>query len=261
MQQRPVTPFQIFILVLSIYVIGALLADLFFALPEDVSALLGYLDNIVCFFFFLDFWMRLQRAENKLQFMRWGWIDLLASVPAGGLQSAKLFRAFQILRVLRAIKSLQLIWRILFRNRAEGIVASAATATMLLVAFGAITMLLVEAPNPESSINTPEEALWWAFVTVTTVGYGDFYPVTSLGRIVAVMLMVSGVGLFGSFAAYIGSLFVADKSEEDSRAQQADREVLNRLLAQVENLTREVQSLRAQLHDTPALRDREQEPH
>ena len=261
MQQRPVTPFQIFILVLSIYVIGALLADLFFALPADVSALLGYLDNIVCFFFFLDFWMRLQRAENKLQFMRWGWIDLLASVPAGGLQAAKLFRAFQILRVLRAIKSLQLIWRILFRNRAEGIVASAATATMLLVAFGAITMLLVEAPNPESSINTPEEALWWAFVTVTTVGYGDFYPVTSLGRIVAVMLMVSGVGLFGSFAAYIGSLFVADKSEEDSREQQADREVMNRLLAQVESLTREVQSLRAQLHDTPALRDREQEPH
>ena len=261
MQQRPVTPFQIFILVLSIYVIGALLADLFFALSADVSALLGYLDNIVCFFFFLDFWMRLQRAENKLQFMRWGWIDLLASVPAGGLQAAKLFRAFQILRVLRAIKSLQLIWRILFRNRAEGIVASAATATMLLVAFGAITMLLVEAPNPESSINTPEEALWWAFVTVTTVGYGDFYPVTSLGRIVAVMLMVSGVGLFGSFAAYIGSLFVADKSEEDSREQQADREVMNRLLAQVESLTREVQSLRAQLHDTPALRDREQEPH
>ncbi|MCQ4326677.1 ion transporter [Stutzerimonas stutzeri] len=261
MQQRPVTPFQIFILVLSIYVIGALLADLFFALPADVSALLGYLDNIVCFFFFLDFWMRLQRAENKLQFMRWGWIDLLASVPAGGLQAAKLFRAFQILRVLRAIKSLQLIWRILFRNRAEGIVASAATATMLLVAFGAITMLLVEAPNPESSINTPEEALWWAFVTVTTVGYGDFYPVTSLGRIVAVMLMVSGVGLFGSFAAYIGSLFVADKSEEDSREQQADREVMNRLLVQVESLTREVQSLRAQLHDTPALRDREQEPH
>ncbi|EXF45101.1 ion transporter [Pseudomonas sp. BAY1663] len=261
MQQRPVTPFQIFILVLSIYVIGALLADLFFVLPADVSALLGYLDNIVCFFFFLDFWMRLQRAENKLQFMRWGWIDLLASVPAGGLQAAKLFRAFQILRVLRAIKSLQLIWRILFRNRAEGIVASAATATMLLVAFGAITMLLVEAPNPESSINTPEEALWWAFVTVTTVGYGDFYPVTSLGRIVAVMLMVSGVGLFGSFAAYIGSLFVADKSEEDSREQQADREVMNRLLVQVESLTREVQSLRAQLHDTPALRDREQEPH
>ncbi len=211
--------------------------------------MLGYLDNVVCFFFFLNFWMRLQQAEDKLRFMRWGWIDLLASVPAGGLQAAKLFRAFQVLRVLRAIKSLRLIWRILFRNRAVGIVASAATATMLLVALGALTMLLVEAPNPQSSINTPEEALWWAFVTVTTVGYGDFYPVTTEGRIVAVLLMVSGVGRFGSFAAYIGSLFVADRSEEGNREQLANREAMQRLLLRVECLTEEVRSLKLQLSD------------
>ena len=125
MKQRAVTPFQIFILVLSFYVLGALVADLFFKLPPDISTLLGYLDTIVCFFFFLDFCMRFQQAENKWRFMRWGWIDLLASVPASGLQAAKLVRAFQILRILRALKSLQLIWRVLFRNRAEGIVVSA----------------------------------------------------------------------------------------------------------------------------------------
>lgn len=254
-QRAVVTPFQIFILVLSFYVLGALVADLFFKLPPDVSTLLGYLDNLVCFFFFLDFCIRFQEAEDKWRFMRWGWIDLLASVPANGLQAAKLVRAFQVLRILRALKSLQLIWRVLFRNRAEGIVASAATATMLLVAFGAITMLLVEAPNPQSSINTPEEALWWAFVTVTTVGYGDFYPVTTEGRVVAVLLMVSGVGLFGSFAAYIGSLFVADQNEEEEQRDANDRELLLRLLAQVESLTDEVHGLRAELLQRPARAD------
>ncbi len=247
MTQRSVSPFQLFILVLSFYVLSTLLADLLFDLPPDVSDLLGYIDNIVCVFFFIDFVRRLQMAEDKWRFMRWGWIDLLASVPASGLQAAKMVRAVQILRALRAIKSTQMIWRLLFRNRAESIVASAATATLLLVAFGAITMLLVEAPNPQSAINTPEEALWWAFVTVTTVGYGDYYPVTTQGRIVAVLLMVSGVGLFGSFAAYVGSLFIADKSDENLQQQEADRAMMHSLLKQVEQLTHEVQGLRTQL--------------
>lgn len=249
MTQRAVSPFQLLILVLSIYVLGALIADILFDLPPDVSELLSYIDNIVCLFFFIDFARRLQLAEDKWRFMRWGWIDLLASVPAGGLQAFKMVRAVQVLRALRAIKSTQMIWRLLFRNRAESIVVSAATATLLLVAFGAITMLLVEAPNPQSAINTPEEALWWAFVTVTTVGYGDYYPVTTQGRIVAVLLMVSGVGLFGSFAAYIGSLFIADKHDENIKQQEADRAVLHNLLEQVEKLTTEVQALRGQLEE------------
>lgn len=259
MNHRPVTPFQIFILVLSVYVLGTLIADLVFELPEDVSALLGYLDNIVCLFFFIDFCIRFQAAENKARFMRWGWIDLLASIPAGGLESAKVVRAFQILRILRAIKSMRIIWQMLFRNRAEGIVTSAAATTLLLVAFGAITMLLVEAPNPDSPINTAEEALWWAFVTVTTVGYGDYYPITTQGRVVAVLLMVSGVGLFGSFAAYIGSLFVADKKVEDDQQQEASLALMQRLLSQVEELTQEVQALRGELKKQPRQQSAEAE--
>jgi voltage-gated potassium channel len=242
-----ITPFQLVILVLSFYVLGSLVADLFFALPPQVSHLLSYLDTLVCVFFFIDFCVRFYAAPHKWQFMRWGWLDLLACIPAAGFQGAKLFRVVQLLRILRAIKSLRMIWRLLFRNRAQGIVASAATATLLLVAFGALTMLMVEAPNPKSSINTAEEALWWAFVTVTTVGYGDFYPVTTLGRIVAVMLMIGGVGLFGSFAAYIGSLVLADKDEQETHEQNADREMMRALMEKVDVLSEEVRGLRTEL--------------
>ncbi|TWI56544.1 voltage-gated potassium channel [Pseudomonas duriflava] len=248
MRER-INPFQLLILVLSFYVLGALIVDLTLTLPPEISRLLNYLDIIVCVFFFVDFCIRFSAAPNKWRFMRWGWLDLLASIPAAGFQSAKLFRVVQMLRLLRAIKSIQLIWRLLFRNKAEGIVASAATATLLLVAFGAITMLMVEAPNPESSINTAEEALWWAFVTVTTVGYGDFYPVTTLGRIVAVLLMIAGVGLFGSFAAYIGSLVLSDKDEKDSHEQKADREMIRLLIAKVDQLSEDVHGLRRELQD------------
>ncbi|MDW5378914.1 ion transporter [Halomonas sp. HP20-15] len=256
MQDR-ITPFQLLILVLSFYVLGALIADTFFALSPEVSHLLQYMDLVVCVFFFADFCVRLRAAKDKWRFMRWGWIDLLASIPAGWLMGAKAFRVVQLIRLLRALKSLEMIWRLLFRNKAQGVLASAATLTVLLLAFGAITMLLVEKPNAASPIDTAEEALWWAIVTVTTVGYGDYYPVTTQGRVVAVLLMVCGVGLFGSFAAYISSLFIADQSERETRQHKADREMVRQLGHQVAQLNEEVRALRetlATLHpglDTP----------
>lgn len=248
MQER-VTPFQLFILVISLYVIGAIAADLVFELTPQVQQLLQYMDYVVCVFFFIDFCKRFASAPSKLEYMKWGWIDLLACIPAGWFQGARLFRVVQVLRVLRAIKSMEMIWRLLFRNRAEGVFASAATATVLLVAFGAITMLMVESPNPDSPINTADEALWWAIVTVTTVGYGDFYPITTLGRVVAVLLMVGGVGLFGSFAAYISSIFIADGSEQDARAARAQRDMTRALYHQISELTTEVRELRVRLDE------------
>lgn len=246
MQDR-ITPFQLLILVLSFYVLGALIADTFFALSPEVSRLLQYMDLVVCVFFFADFCMRLRAAKDKWRYMRWGWIDLLASIPAGWLMGAKAFRVVQLIRLLRALKSLELIWRLLFRNKAKGVLASAAALTVLLLAFGAITILLVESPNPASPIDTAEEALWWAIVTVTTVGYGDYYPVTTQGRVVAVLLMVCGVGLFGSFAAYVSSLFIADQSERETRQHKADREMVRQLGHQVVQLNEEVRALREAL--------------
>lgn len=241
------TPFQLLILVLSFYVLGALAADVLFTLPPQISRLLHYLDLVACLFFFADFCVRFRAAPNKWRFMRWGWIDLVASIPAGLLFAGRLVRVVQVIRLLRAIKSLHMVWRLLFRNRAEGIFASAATATLLLVAFGSMTILLVEGPDPESSIDTAEEALWWAFVTVTTVGYGDFFPVTTLGRMVAVALMVAGVGLFGSFAAYVGSMFVDDQDNEQSRLHRANRDLIRELHGEVRALREEVGALRGEL--------------
>jgi voltage-gated potassium channel len=59
-----------------------------------------------------------------------------------------------------------------------------------------------------SNIKTPGDALWWAFATITTVGYGDKYPITTEGRIVAIILMVAGVGLFATFTGYLSSYFL-----------------------------------------------------
>ncbi|OLO07557.1 ion transporter [Salinicola sp. MH3R3-1] len=244
-----VTPFQFFNLALSFYVLGAMLAEIFLDLPADMLQLFDYLDYVVCFFFFIDFCQRFYRAPSKWRYMRWGWLDLLACIPAGWFQAARLARMVQIIRVLRALRSLELIWQLLFRNRAEGVLASVATATVLLVVLAAMTVLMVETPNPASPINTAEEALWWAVVTVTTVGYGDYYPITTMGRIVAVLLMVCGVGLFGSFAAYVSSLFVEDQGESESRQHKANRRMMRHMIEQVSELQVEIESLRRELQD------------
>ncbi|WP_353979618.1 ion transporter [Salinicola endophyticus] len=245
--KQHVSPFQLFVLAMSFYVLAALFATAFLDLPPEIERLIGYLDYVVCAVFFIDFCQRFYRAPSKWRYMRWGWLDLLSCIPAGWFQAARLARVVQLLRILRALRSMELIWQLLFRNRAEGVLASVATATVLLVVVSAVTVLLVEAPDPHSPINTAEDALWWAIVTVTTVGYGDYYPVTTLGRVVAVLLMVCGVGLFGSFAAYVSSLFVEDQGESESRQHKANRRMMRHMIEQVSELQAEIEALRAEL--------------
>ena len=69
------------VLVLSTYVLAALLVDTFFKLEPEVSRLLNLVDDLICMFFLYEFCVRFFRAENKLKFMKWGWIDLLSSIP------------------------------------------------------------------------------------------------------------------------------------------------------------------------------------
>ena len=80
---------------------------------------------------------------------------------------------------------------------------------------GAVSVLNLESGS-EANIETASDAMWWAFVTITTVGYGDCYPVTLGGRLVAAVLMVVGVGLFGTFTAYVASFFIGDQEDEDA---------------------------------------------
>lgn len=85
-----------------------------------------------------------------------------------------------------------------------------------MLIFGSISILQVETV-PESNIKTAGDAIWWAFVTITTVGYGDRFPVTSAGRIIAAFLMITGVALFGTFTGFVAAWFMdGDKSNKEN---------------------------------------------
>lgn len=201
---------NIIVIILSIYVLGALIVDTVFVLPTETSILLNYIDNTICGFFFIEFFIRFYKAESKLEFMRWGWIDLLSSIPMVGiLRAGRLLRLIRLLRVIRAFRSSRNLVNHIFANKAQGAFTSISVIAILLVIFSAIGILQVE-NDPNSNIKTAEDAIWWAYVTITTVGYGDKFPVTTEGRIIAAILMTAGVGLFGTFTAFVASWFVID---------------------------------------------------
>lgn len=210
--------FNVIILLLSIYVLGALLIDTLFEIDPETSILLNYIDNTICIFFFLDFCICLYKAENRLRYLRWGWIDLISSIPA--IDFLRIGRLFKLIRLLRIVKSFRTIKKFvdqLFVNRVEGTVASVISIAILVIIFSSIAILQFERV-PEGNIKTAEDAVWWTYTTITTVGYGDKYPVTTEGRIVAVFLMTVGVGIFGTFTAYVASYFVASK-ENDKKGE------------------------------------------
>jgi voltage-gated potassium channel len=201
---------NLIVIVLSIYVLGALTIDTMYVLPAETSALLNYIDNTICVFFFAEFCVRFYQAENKWVFMRWGWIDLISSIPmVDFLRAGRVLRLIRLLRLIRAFRSIHQLLHHIFLNKAQGAFTSVSIIAILLIIFSAIGILQVE-KDPNSNIKTAEDALWWAYVTITTVGYGDKYPVTTEGRLIAVVLMTGGVGLFGTFTAYVASWFVVD---------------------------------------------------
>jgi voltage-gated potassium channel len=210
-----VGPFQFVILVLSLLTMGAIAADTFLSLPREVSRILQGIDFIACAVFFVDFVIRFRAAKSKLRFMKWGWIDLAASIPSiDALRAGRFVSVVRVLRLLRGIRSIPRLLAVLFVSR--------------------IGILLCETA-PQSNIRTAGDAVWWSMTTVTTVGYGDRYPVTAAGRVVAIALMIGGMGLFGTLSGIIASVFLGHgKEDSDSellvemKAMRAELEQLRR---------------------------------
>jgi voltage-gated potassium channel len=229
-KKKALHPFNLLLFVLSIYVIISLVVTSFIHLTPENIKLLREIDYFICFAFFVDFLINFFSAKNKLKYMKWGWIDLLSSIPLLDIfLAARLFRVIQLLRVLRAFRSLEHLSMEYFHNRVRGTFTSVGIIAVMMVIFCAIGILNVEKDAPGSNIKTAEDALWWAYVTITTVGYGDKFPVTPEGRVIAVALITVGVGLFGTFTAFVASWFVEKREEQEEKEKEEQIEA-DRLL-------------------------------
>lgn len=175
-----------------------------------------------------DLLVRVSLAEHRLRYLLTHPIDVLAvALP--------MFRPFRVLRVLAAGQVLFSRGQRFDLGRA---IRAVTLATTLLVGVAALAMLDAERSAPTANIRSIGDALWWACTTVTTVGYGDRYPVTAAGRIIAVALMVAGISLVGVITASVASWFMSQA--EQVRELEVDLvQEIRQLRAHVEALTRQ----------------------
>ena len=221
---RAVSPtYQLFMLALCLYALVVLAAQTVMHLESETRGVLDYADYAVCAVFFVDFVLSLIRAQNRWKYLAtWGWLDLLSSIPT--IDVARLGRAARVLRVFRVLRGLRatkVIATLVLRRRAKSTFLAASIVSLLLIVFCSIAVLHFET-DADSNIQTAEDAIWWAFATITTVGYGDRYPVTPEGRFVAAILMCGGVGLFGTFSGFLAAWFIgpgAGSNESESGSE------------------------------------------
>ena len=227
--------YQVFMLALCVYALAALGVEAAYPAGSEVRQLLSYADTSVCVLFLADFCASLYRAENRWRyFYTWGWLDLLSSIPT--LDAARWGRAARIariVRVLRGIRATRILTSLVLEKRRQSGLLAAALLALLLLTVASVSILVVETA-PRSNIKTAEDAIWWALTTITTVGYGDHYPVTSEGRFVAGILMCAGVGLFGMFSGFLASWFVAPDTRQETNEIEALRQEIRDLRALIE---------------------------
>ena len=229
--RKPSNAYQIFILVLTVLSLAVMVVMLL-PISDATYKLLSVYDNVICVIFLIDFFLNLRGAARKSDYFigQRGWLDLLGSIPSFGvfklgglLRLARLSRFARILRLLRGENKKALVKDVL-DNRSQYAAFLTILLTIIVLTVASVLVLQFESKSPGANITTGGDALWYSIVTITTVGYGDFYPVTAAGRITAMFIMFMGVGIIGALASILASLLVGGSSsaeEEETAAATA----------------------------------------
>ena len=203
------TAYEIFIGILSILSIFNLV--LIYAMPGDsaLEVILSVMNGLFSAIFLGDFIYRIATADSagRYFFRGYGWADLLASLPFPQLKILRMFRLLRVYRLMREVGP-RTIWNTLIHDRANSTLMTLLLLGVLVLQFGSISILAVEEDANDANITSASDAIWYTIVTISTVGYGDQYPVTTTGRIIGALIIVVGVGIFGTFTGYLANLFL-----------------------------------------------------
>jgi voltage-gated potassium channel len=246
------TSYEIFIAILSLLSVVNLALTFVFQSDANTQNVLYFINALLSGIFIGDFTYRILTAPSRSGyfFRNFGWADLLASIPIPQVKVLRLFRLGRVARLLAELGP-RAIARSLIQDRAGSALLTLLLLGILVLEFGSLAVLNFEAGAPNGNIKNAQDALWYTIVTISTVGYGDRYPTTLPGRLVGSLLIVIGVGIFGTFTGYLANLFLspqrADHEPEPAVAAPADPlaqlAVLKGLLAQQQSAIAEIERL------------------
>lgn len=243
--------YELFMGLLTIMSLGVM-AMIVLARDEAIDGILMGVDTLFCLIFLIDFARSLSRAPSKRTYLfgerpgrsfPHGVTDLLGSIPSVGI-----FRAFRIFRLARVARIVQAkgaasLAREFVERRAESAVYLIVIAALSVLLFGSIAISFFEIGATDANIENGADAFWWAFVTITTVGYGDRFPVTEWGRFVGMVTMAVGIGIFGVLTSFLSATFMAPpKPPEGTPPEPTMRDLADELAA----LRRELADLRTE---------------
>lgn len=184
------------------------------------EASLEALEWVITGIFAIEYGTRLWASYDRRAYARRHWIDLISLIPP-----TRWLRPFRLLRLLRLLRTFAGIGRAMEHvNR----VTKHTGFIWLILAWLAVMLLcsvaLYAAENGiNAAVTSPLDALWWGITTMTTVGYGDIYPITAEGKIAAAVLMILGIGIYSAITATIASSLISTSPARSSMADELDR--------------------------------------
>ncbi len=204
---------------------------------DSLDTVVVFVDGLLSIVFLIDFLIRLRRAPSRAGyfFRGFGWADLLASLPFPQVKILRIFRLIRVVRLLRNVGGRSIL-RSLLRDRAGSALLSLLFVGVLVLEFGSLAILKAEKDATGANITTAGDAIWYVIVTISTVGYGDQYPVTLTGREIGTFIIVLGVGIFGTLTGYLANLFLGPRNEPASDETAATPDVVVLQLHQAKEL-------------------------
>ncbi|RMF03286.1 MAG: ion transporter [Chloroflexi bacterium] len=235
-QKSRSSTYDLFILALTLISLATTVIIIVPGFGYAAASVAVLMDTLISLIFLFDFASSLYMAPNKREYLRWGWMDLLGSLPA--LPALRVFRIWRLVRAVRILRktSPAELLRTVVNRPAESSLLVTVLFAILLVGFASYFILLTELEAPGANITSVIDAIWWVLVTVTTVGYGDRYPVTLTGRLIAIVVMLSGIGLFTILTSYLSSSFVSASND----AAEADLAQLKTELAKMRQMLQQL---------------------